>query len=234
MGQSRQFVTYARADGARPDVLERGTLLDFRPSADRVWDTFLDTQVDPGGKLNEVNPKICGGGGNRKHPISCRIRQLRGIAGNRILGYRKQMTAKSTFGKTLCQLAKSNARVRREGRTWETCPPPRPWASPEQPIGKVARGPRLSLGRSDDSKAPTPNLSRRDAARRVSRADGNDAARASRGGVTRRSMGRSVLPADALQLLRHHLLQLRVLVFSERLVEGDLEGTVVLASHSLE
>ena len=32
--------------------LERGTLLDFRPSAGRVWDTFLDTQVDPGRKLN--------------------------------------------------------------------------------------------------------------------------------------------------------------------------------------
>jgi len=32
--------------------LERGTLLDFRPSAGRVWDTFSDAQVDPGRKLN--------------------------------------------------------------------------------------------------------------------------------------------------------------------------------------
>ena len=33
------------------------------------------------------------------------------------------------FGKTLCQLAKSNTRQRREGRTWERRPPPRPWAA---------------------------------------------------------------------------------------------------------
>jgi hypothetical protein len=69
-----------------------------------------------------------GGGGNRKHPISRRIRQLRVIAGNRIRSQRKRNTAKSMFGKRLCQLAKSNARPRREGRTWETRPPPRPWA----------------------------------------------------------------------------------------------------------
>ena len=68
-----------------------------------------------------------GGGGNRKHRISSRFRQLRVITGNRILSYRKRKTAKSMFGKTLCQLAKSNAIPRREGRTWETCPSPRPW-----------------------------------------------------------------------------------------------------------
>jgi hypothetical protein len=56
-GFRRYFITYARADCASPDVLERRTLLDFRPSADRVWDTFFDTQVDPGRKLNEFNPK---------------------------------------------------------------------------------------------------------------------------------------------------------------------------------
>ena len=32
----------------------------------------------------------------------------------------------SLIVKTLCQLAKSNPRSRREGRTWETCPPRRP------------------------------------------------------------------------------------------------------------
>ncbi len=69
-----------------------------------------------------------GGGGNRKHRISSRFAQLRVITGNRILSYRKQKTGKSMFGKPLCQVAKSNARLRREGRTWETCPPPRPWA----------------------------------------------------------------------------------------------------------
>jgi SagB-type dehydrogenase family enzyme len=62
----------------------------------------------------------------RKHQIPPRIRQLPAITGNRILSYRNQTTAKSTFGKTLCGLANSNARPRREGRTWETCPPPRP------------------------------------------------------------------------------------------------------------
>jgi len=66
-----------------------------------------------------------GGGENRKHQISSRIRQLRVITGNRILSQRNQNTRKSTFGKTLCQLAKSEPRRRREGRTWETCPPPR-------------------------------------------------------------------------------------------------------------
>ena len=68
-----------------------------------------------------------GGGGNRKLRISSRFTQLRGITGNQILSQRKRKTRKSTFGKTLCQLAKPNARLRREGRTWETCPPPRPW-----------------------------------------------------------------------------------------------------------
>ena len=71
---------------------------------------------------------ISGGGGNRKHQISPRIRQLRGITGNRIPSQGKQETAKSTLRKPLCQVAKSNARPRREGRTWEMCPPPRPWA----------------------------------------------------------------------------------------------------------
>ncbi|NNE18233.1 MAG: site-specific integrase [Myxococcales bacterium] len=88
----RYFITYARADGASPDVLERfthnrrgeiidvytsfewptlcravrclkvdlerGKRLDFGPAADRVWDTFLDTEVDPGRNLNDFNPKL--------------------------------------------------------------------------------------------------------------------------------------------------------------------------------
>ena len=70
-----------------------------------------------------------GGGGNRKPRISLRITQVRGITGNPIPSYRNQNTRKSTFGKTLCQLARSNARPRREGRTWERRPPPRHWAA---------------------------------------------------------------------------------------------------------
>ena len=46
--------------------------------------------------------------------------------------------------------------------------------------------------------------------------------------------GRSVLPADLRQLLLHFPFQFRVLVFSEWLIEGDLEGTIKLARHSLE
>ena len=72
--------------------------------------------------------KSSGGGGNRKHPISSRFAQLRVITGNWIPSYRNQKTAKSTFGKPLCQLAKSNVRPHRKARTWEACPPPRPWA----------------------------------------------------------------------------------------------------------
>jgi hypothetical protein len=69
-----------------------------------------------------------GGGGNRKDPISRRFRQLQVTTGNRALSQRKQKTRKNTFGKTLCQLAKSNTRRCREGRMWEICPLPRPWA----------------------------------------------------------------------------------------------------------
>jgi hypothetical protein len=91
-GFRRFFITYARADGASPDVLESithnrrgeiidvytsfewptlcravrclnvnldcGRLLDFRPSANRALDTFLDTQVDPGRKLNDSRLKM--------------------------------------------------------------------------------------------------------------------------------------------------------------------------------
>jgi integrase len=91
-GFRRFFITYARADGASPDVLEsithnrrgeiidvytsfewptlcravrclkvsldRGRLLDFRPSANRALDTFLDTHVDLSGKLNDSRLKM--------------------------------------------------------------------------------------------------------------------------------------------------------------------------------
>ena len=78
---------------------------------------------------HEQSPVLSsGGGGNRKQRVSRRSRQLQVITGNPIPSYRNQNTRKSTFGKTLCQLAKSNARRRGEGRTWESCPPPRPWA----------------------------------------------------------------------------------------------------------
>jgi len=70
-----------------------------------------------------------GGGGNRKQRISVRIRQLRGITGNPIRSDRNQNTRKSSFGKPFCQMAKPEPRQLREGRTWETCPPPRPWAA---------------------------------------------------------------------------------------------------------
>ena len=61
--------------------------------------------------------------------ISVRIRQLRGITGNRIPSDRNQNTRKSTFGKPFCQVAKPKPRRRREGRTWERRPPPRHWAA---------------------------------------------------------------------------------------------------------
>ena len=91
-GFRRYFITYARADGASPDVLERfthnrrgeiidvytsfewptlcqavsclkvdlerGKRIDFPRLGNRVWDTFLDTEVDPARKLNDFNPKM--------------------------------------------------------------------------------------------------------------------------------------------------------------------------------
>ena len=91
-GFRRYFITYARADGASPDVLERfthnrrgeiidvytsfewptlcravsclkvdlerGKRIDFPRLGNRVWDTFLDTEMDPARKLNDFNPKM--------------------------------------------------------------------------------------------------------------------------------------------------------------------------------
>jgi hypothetical protein len=55
---SFEWPTLCRAVRCLKVKLERGTLLGFGPAADRVWDTFLDTEVDPGRKLNDFNPKI--------------------------------------------------------------------------------------------------------------------------------------------------------------------------------
>ena len=150
----RFMISAARSSGARRDVLEqithnaRGAIIDVYTSWE--WPALCEAvsclKVDPDrlpGRIYDISYDICvsqnanprqslrlfgGGGGNRKHRTSRRFRQLRVITGNQILSYRKQKTRKSTFGKTLCQLAKPNTRRQREGRTWETCPPPRLWA----------------------------------------------------------------------------------------------------------
>jgi len=38
--------------------LERGKRIDFPRLGNRVWDTFLDTEVDPARKLNDFNRKL--------------------------------------------------------------------------------------------------------------------------------------------------------------------------------
>jgi hypothetical protein len=38
--------------------LERGKRIDFPRLRKRVWDTFLDTEVDAARKLNDFNPKL--------------------------------------------------------------------------------------------------------------------------------------------------------------------------------
>jgi hypothetical protein len=38
--------------------LKHGKHIDFPRLGNRVWDTFLDTEVDPARKLNDFNPKI--------------------------------------------------------------------------------------------------------------------------------------------------------------------------------
>jgi len=111
-----------------------------------------------------------GGGGNRKHPISGRSRQLQVITGNPIPSYRNRNTRKSTFGKTLCQLAKSNPRSRREGRTWERRPPPRPWARWRARFFRARGTPNrvswrgLSCGSSHIGGAPSDDRVQRSAA----------------------------------------------------------------------
>jgi len=146
------MISAARSNRARGDVLEqithnaRGAIIDVYTAWE--WPALCEAvnclKVDPDrlpGQIYDISSDICvsqnanplqslrlfsGGGGNRKHRVSRRFRQLRVITGNRILNYRKQTTAESTFGKTLCRLAKSDARPRREGPKWKMCPPPRP------------------------------------------------------------------------------------------------------------
>jgi integrase len=150
----RFMISAARSSGARRDVLEqithnaRGAIIDVYTAWE--WPARCAAvswlRVDPErlpGRIYDISYDICvsqnanprqslrlfgGGGGNRKHRISSRFAQLRVITGNRIPSYRSQNTRRSTFGKTLCQVAKPNASCSREGRTWERRPPPRPWA----------------------------------------------------------------------------------------------------------
>ncbi|MDH3727071.1 MAG: hypothetical protein OER77_06040 [Myxococcales bacterium] len=151
----RFMISAARSSGARRDVLEqithnaRGAIIDVYTAWE--WPALCEAvsclKVDPErlpGRIYDISYDICvsqnakprqslrlfgGGGGNRKQRIWCRFAQLRVITGNRIPSYRKQKTAKSMFGKALCQLAKSKPGRCREGRTWERRPPPRPWAA---------------------------------------------------------------------------------------------------------
>ena len=115
------------ASASRSGPLSTLSTVSKRKDADEALELASMLRGAIRGKRSQI--PIGGGCGNRKHRISCRSRQLQVITGNPIPTYRNQKTAKSTFGKTLCQLAKSNPRSRREGRTWETCPPPRPWAA---------------------------------------------------------------------------------------------------------
>jgi hypothetical protein len=149
-GLRRFMISAARSSGARSDVLERithnarGAIIDvytawewpalcepvscLKVDPDRLPERIYDICVSENANARQSLRLFGGGGGNRKHVISSRFAQVRVITGNRMLSQRKQTTAKSTFGKPLCQLAKSNPSVRREGRRWETCPPRRPWA----------------------------------------------------------------------------------------------------------
>jgi hypothetical protein len=148
----RFMISAARSSGARSEVLEqithnaRGSIIDVYTAWEwpalceavsclkvdpdrlpgRIYDISYDISVSENANARQSLRLFGGGGGDRKHVISSRFAQVRVITGKRILNQGNQKTAKSSFGKPLCQLAKSSARLRREGRTWETCPPPRP------------------------------------------------------------------------------------------------------------
>ncbi|MBW2718290.1 MAG: hypothetical protein JRD94_06960 [Deltaproteobacteria bacterium] len=109
-GLRRFMISAARSSGARGDVLERithnarGGIIDVYTTWE--WPALCEAvsclKVDPDllpGRIYDIPYDICvsrnanprqslrlfgGGGGNRKHPISPRIRQLRVITGNRI------------------------------------------------------------------------------------------------------------------------------------------------------
>jgi integrase len=151
----RFMISAARSSGARSDVLEqithnaRGAIIDVYTAWEwpalceavsclkvdpdrlpgRIYDISYDISVFENANPPQSLRLISGGGGNRKPRISSRIRQLRGITGNRISSRRNQNTRKSSFGKPVCQMAKSKPRQLREGRTWERRPPPRPSAA---------------------------------------------------------------------------------------------------------
>ena len=50
---SFEWSTLCRAVRCLKVNLERGKRLGFGPAADRVWDSFLNTEVDLGRKLND-------------------------------------------------------------------------------------------------------------------------------------------------------------------------------------
>jgi hypothetical protein len=135
----RFMISAARSSGARSDVLEqithntRGAIIDVYTAWE--WPALCEAvsclRVDPDrlpGRIYDISYDICvsrnanprqslrlfgGGGGNRKQQISRRFAQLRVIMGNRIASQRKQKTAKGTYGKPRCQVAKSDAKPRR-------------------------------------------------------------------------------------------------------------------------
>ena len=133
-GFRRYFITYARADGASADVLERithnrrgeiidvytsfewptlcravrclqvnldrGTLLDFRPASDRLWDTSLDTDAHRGRKLNDSNPKVVEAVGIEQpeaHPIPTILERFRGQVSTRTRPKNTNETRYRTF-----------------------------------------------------------------------------------------------------------------------------------------
>ena len=55
---SFEWPTLCRAMSCLMVNLERGTLIDLPRLGTRVWDTFLDTELDPARKLNDSNPKV--------------------------------------------------------------------------------------------------------------------------------------------------------------------------------
>ena len=55
---SFEWPTLCRAVSCLKVDLERGTRIDLPRLGNRVWETFLDTEVDPARKLNDFNPKM--------------------------------------------------------------------------------------------------------------------------------------------------------------------------------
>ena len=55
---SFEWPTLCRAVSCLKVDLERGTRIDLPRLGNRVWETFLDTEVDPARKLNDFNRKM--------------------------------------------------------------------------------------------------------------------------------------------------------------------------------